>query len=293
MIDLHLHTNCSDGSCSPAEVLSMAEEKGITLLSITDHQSVNAYEALKDPTVRGRFSGKILPGVEIATVWRGYLIDILGYGCDYEKIAAYLACRREMRGNYTQRVLELLYARYQKIGVRMDLKIEDYSKEKHRTAFGFFFSMLQHPDNKKFFLDPANRAGRSIWFRKEATNPKSPLYFDQSPFFDTPRNTVRAIQEAGGKTILAHCFQYSEEIYDHLDELVEELKVDGIECRYPTFTPAQTAYVEDFCRKRGLLMSGGSDFHGVTRPDNEMGTDINGSLYVDPAMLGWTEEYLQ
>lgn len=292
MIDLHIHTNHSDGTCSTEEVLRLAEQSGITLLSITDHNRVDSYEDLKNPAIRNLFSGKILPACEVAACYKGQMIDILGYGIDPEKLSPYLDKWAEKRTNYFARELKLIYETLKSRGVRLDLPMEEFSKEKHRNPRNFIYKMLQHPDNEKFFLESQNRTNWTGYFRRELTNPESPLFVDYSVFYISPQEAIEAIRAANGKPFLAHCFQYGDAFLEEFEQFTKTFKLDGIECWHFSFTKEQSAFLEAFCEKNGLLMSGGSDFHGATRPQNKLGVGT-GSLYVKPErILPWAEKYL-
>ena len=289
MIDLHIHTNHSDGSCSTEELLRLAEESGITLLSVTDHNQVGAYEDLKDPAVRRLFSGKILPACEVAACHNGQMIDILGYGIDPEKLLPHLLREQEKRRDYYARELRLIYETLQSRGVRLELPMDAFSKEIHLNPRHFVYTMLQHPDNRKFFLDPENQSNWTGYFRRELTNPQSPLYVDYSVFYSSPKEAISAIRKAGGKPFLAHCFQYGDAFMEGFEQFTKDFDLDGIECWHFTFTPAQSDYLEAFCRKNGLLMSGGSDFHGAIRPQNKLGIGT-GQLFVKPeCVLPWAD----
>ena len=89
MIDLHTHTTRSDGKMSPIEVLKKAEEKGLTHFSITDHNNVDAYSDIAD--YKKYFSGKLISGIEPDCIYRGRLIELLGY--DFERCEGKVLCR--------------------------------------------------------------------------------------------------------------------------------------------------------------------------------------------------------
>lgn len=292
MTDLHSHSTCSDGTFTPAEMLSLAEEAGLTLFSITDHDHIDAYESICDPAVRGRFSGKLITGTEITCILRGQTMEILGYGYDPAKLEAYIASKRRPPV-FPPRELQMLYKAYLERGVRLDWPMERYSKEEFVSPKRMLWHQLKHPDNKKFFLNPENQENMSGYYRQELYNPESPLYVDYTPLFGSPWDAVDAIHAAGGLAFLAHCYQYTEVIYDHLEEIIKELPLDGLECWYSTFTEEQSAYLEQFCETHGLLMSGGSDFHGGNRPGTKLGTGNEGALKVKTEkVLSWAEKYV-
>jgi len=86
MIDLHLHTNYSDGTDTVKELLKNAESQKQDIISITDHDSVDAYNELENIDTRKLFSGKIIVGAELKTFYNGVPMEVLGYGIDYKKI---------------------------------------------------------------------------------------------------------------------------------------------------------------------------------------------------------------
>ncbi len=291
MTDLHCHSTYSDGTLTPAELLKLAEDTGLTLFSITDHDRIGAYEDLKDPAVRALFSGKVITGTELTAILRGQTVEILGYGYDPEKLAPFIESKKRPPV-FPPRELTLIYNTYRKAGVRLELAPEEYSKERFISPKRMVFQQLQHPDNKKFFWDPANQENLIGYYRQELYNPESPLYVDYTPIFGSPIDAINAIHNAGGLAFLAHCYLYTDRIHGHLEEIIQELPLDGIECWYSTFTPEQSAYLEEFCTRHGLLMSGGSDFHGGNRPGTMLGTGDNGTLRVKTEkILSWAEKY--
>ena len=86
MIDLHVHTDCSDGSNTWKEILTMAEEKGVKYLSITDHNTCEAYNQMEKQNIRKYYNGKLITGVELTTKALGIVIELLGYGINTQKI---------------------------------------------------------------------------------------------------------------------------------------------------------------------------------------------------------------
>lgn len=88
-IDLHTHTNYSDAVVPPEHSLAEAEKLGISLFSISDHNTVEAYRNLMD--IRHIFGGKILPAAELSTTFKGDVIEILGYGIDTEKMSGLIS----------------------------------------------------------------------------------------------------------------------------------------------------------------------------------------------------------
>ena len=86
MIDLHIHTTYSDGTDSLKEVLQKAENKNLSVISITDHNNCDAYFELENLNVSDYFTGRIIAGIELNTKAEGVPIEILGYNIDYKKM---------------------------------------------------------------------------------------------------------------------------------------------------------------------------------------------------------------
>ena len=271
MTDLHIHSTHSDGTMTPAEILALAEEKGLTYISITDHNKIGAYTDLKDPAVRSLYSGAVIPGTELCALLDGQVIDILGYGIDTEQIDGFI--QREYYERKRPTELDMLYDTYVERGVHFRRPKSDYSPEKDVSPKRFIYFQLIDECNRSFWLDPAHRESWTTYYRRELYNPVSPLYVDYSVFFADPNQVVDAIHQAGGKAFLAHCYLYTEVIWGNLKGVVDRLHLDGIECFYPSFTPEQRAALVNFCKENGLLISGGSDFHGKNRPHISMGCE--------------------
>ena len=89
MIDIHTHTTYSDGSSSVEEILKEANSANINIFSITDHNTIDAYDEVKK--LRYLFSGNIISGVEITTTYKGETIEVLGYGFDLDKMKKLLS----------------------------------------------------------------------------------------------------------------------------------------------------------------------------------------------------------
>ena len=133
MIDLHTHTCCSDGADSVETLLRRAEERKLSVLSITDHNTVAAY--------RGRgileYSGTLIPGVEITCMYQGEVVEVLGYGYRLEDMEAELSRHVLTFEEKQKREFELICAAFRRAGAVFDpAEISfDPTKESSRKAF--------------------------------------------------------------------------------------------------------------------------------------------------------------
>lgn len=292
MIDLHCHTTYSDGSFSVEELLREAEKRQLTLLSITDHNTVQAYYELENANIKGKFKGTILPGVEITTTYRGEIIEVLGYGFDLDTMNEFLKSNVLSFEEKQSREYELIKNRYKEIGVIFDeANIHfDPKVESSRTAFAN--EIKKYPENNRFFLNEESLTTSSGFTRNEVYNPKSPLYVDQTPLFPSLEKAIEMVHSSGGVAFLAHTFAYSPNIADQLMDIIGSYSLDGLECFYTTFTREQSEYLVDVCKDYKLFMSGGSDFHGTRKANHNLGTG-HGNLCIDEAIVAeWVKRYI-
>ena len=247
--DLHCHTNCSDGSMSPKEILVHAKKIGLQGLSITDHDTVSAYhEAIPIARELGILLGS---GVEFSSVDQGVSIHILGYDIDLESKELIAFCKRhlERRRERNRKILEKLQDR----GILIELEEEG---EEHPAG---------RPHIALALVEQGIVASSAEAFKK--------LIGDGCPCFD-PGNpistdeTIALIHKAGGKAFLAHPHLLkSSRALSH----VMKKPLDGIECYYAKCSPSQEQKWVRLAREKGLLMSGGSDFHGMVKPQIPLG----------------------
>ena len=297
-IDLHSHTRYSDGTSTVENTLRSANELHLSILSVTDHNNVNAYGEIMQK--RDLFGGAILPGVELGTVFDGELIEILGYGIDLATMEALI------RERY------LTFHDKQVKGAALDVNAviasgavldDDFIRAmretpdqifdpNHETNRPYLLKELQlHPENQRFF---ANREefesiDAQTFSRKYLFNAKSALYSDQSSLFPSPKEVVHMIHQSGGIAFLAHPWIYAKDFTDRLEGILPMLGVDGVECVYGTFTEEQQHILSQLCDKLGLFKSGGSDFHGLDmRPQNLMGL-ANGIPIDENLILPWLD----
>lgn len=278
-IDIHSHTKYSDGTSTVENSLQCAEALGLSVFSVSDHNTVTAYREIAEK--RDLFSGKILPAVELSTTFRKESIEILGYGIDLDYIDDFIP-KSYKTGKRDSWLIEL------KIVIdavlACDLVVSDEYMRKYeagdpslKAKTGGLRAVLleelkRFPENAMFFggKDQLINMDRHVFYRQWLSNPESPLFCDRSSLFPSMSEVVDAIHKAGGLCFLAHAFSYSPKIPQSLDVLAKML--DGFECHYGTFTKEQKVFLTDYCDKNGLFKSGGSDFHGLDmRPKNIMG----------------------
>lgn len=292
MIDIHTHTTYSDGSFSVTELLDAAQRIGLSLLSITDHNTIQSYYDLKNQGIRNLFSGNMITGVEITTTYNGETIEVLGYGFDIEKMKQLLDDNVLTFKEKQIREYNLIKNRYKHIGVIFNENNINFNPNIESSRNSFIKEIKRYPENNRFFLNKESINSISSFTRNEVYNPKSSLYVDETSLFPSLDKTISMIHESGGISFLAHTFAYSPNISKELLNIIDKFPLDGLECFYTTFTEEQTDYLVNLCKKRNMFMSGGSDFHGTRKTNHNLGIG-RGNLSIDENIVKkWAKNYI-
>ena len=277
-IDLHNHSTRSDGTLTPAELIRYAAQKGLAAIALTDHDTIDGIEeavqaarslSSQDPDA---LVPEVIPGVELSTEYRGKDIHIVGLFIDWQN--------RE----FADRLRGFADARIYRNRKMCSLLTENgcpVSYEDLEAAFPD--TVITRAHFAQYLLDRGMISSIDEAFRK--------LIGDDCPCFVprekiTPHDAVRFLLRFGGVPILAHPLQYkmSETELDALVASLTGLGLDGIEVYYSTHRQADTANLSRIAEKYGLLLSGGSDFHGTRKQNLDLGTGY-GHLYVPDTIL--------
>lgn len=278
-IDLHVHSVCSDGSYTPTELVEYAIKKNLKAFALTDHDTIDglaeAFEAAKGKPV------EVIPGIELSTEYqlinfygqkKGIEVHIVGLFLDYQnqEFLDQLTYFQDSRDHRNEKMCRNL----QEAGIDITFeKLQEENPGAVITRAHYASYMLKHGYVKTREQAFARYLG------------------DHTPYFVgrekiSPVQAIELIRKAGGVAILAHPLLYHLND-DDLDGLVSHCKehgLQGIEVYYSTHTPAGERYVRRIAEKFDLLMSGGSDFHGVNKEKLDLGTGY-GKLFVPEDIL--------
>ena len=264
-IDLHIHTDNSDGDDSTKEIIRKTRDNDIKLISITDHDTVKAYDDLKYINTDGI---KIIPAVELSCAYNHEMRDILGYDIDLEKMKKILK-RYESKEEDIKKEKELL-KEYIKVfknnGFIIDDGLEIIDGEKNEGYKKVIISAVSHEENVSKFPQIMNP---SAFFWDNCANKKSSFYVDESRFFKTIKDTVEIIHEADGLAFFAHpCIHHMphNEVGKMLDE-ARKYGLDGVEVLHAKHSDEDVEYLLNYANNNHIYKSGGSDYHGSPKPD--------------------------
>jgi len=247
--DLHMHTFHSDGYHSPEKVVEKAKNQSIKIMSITDHDSVNAFSEASE--YAKKFGIEVIPGVEISSDIRDTEVHILGYFVDpnNKDLEHYLNFFREERLKRAIRMVNKLNI------LGLDISIDDVLVFAKDSAVGrphVAQALLAKGQVKSFFEA----------FYKYIGN-HAPAY--ERKVHLSPQSAFKIITDAGGLSFIAHPGNMPEIL---IKELIDA-GVDGIEVIHPSHSPEQVKFYRGIVIEYFLLESGGSDFHGGKREDDE------------------------
>lgn len=253
--DLHTHSCYSDGTCTPVELIRLAEEAGLSAVVLCDHNTVRGLPAFLEAAERSHVEA--VPGIEFSTEYRGKELHILGLFVEPEHYPQINELLEEALKRKEQSNIDLV-RRLKEQGLPVDywdIKAETPGGSVNRAVVGAY--LVRHG----FCKTMTEAFGK--WLNLDCgyyVPPKRPEACD----------VVRFIKAIGAVAVLAHPFLNLDE--DGLRTFLTEAEgLDGMEVYYPRFSEAQTVLAERIAEEFGLAKSGGSDFHGANKPDICMG----------------------
>ncbi|MCS6988259.1 MAG: PHP domain-containing protein [Chloroherpetonaceae bacterium] len=250
-VDMHMHTTFSDGALSPKDLVRKAKQAGLSAISITDHDNLAALEEAKP--LADELGVELIPGVEVSAVREERDIHILGYFVKTEQspLSDYLSHCRKLRLSRTERMIE----RLNKQGVK--IRIEHVLEKAGQGSVGrpHIAAVLQ----ERGYVQSYNEA----FLKYIGTN--CPAY--ERSIETEPAEVISLINQAGGLSFLAHPGrQVPDDIVRHLIDN----GLDGLEIVHPSHDEHRQEYYRAIANEYFLLMSGGSDYHGVKPQDEEL-----------------------
>ena len=261
-IDLHIHSNLSDGELSPKEIIDRAVDNGVSVMAIADHDTTLAYSDelfnyAKEKNI------KLITAVEISTKYNGIGIHVLGYNFNInnKQIIEKLYALRNARHIYLHKVASKL----NELGYVADIDFLD--KIDAVTKAHIALNIVENKDNSNLLLKTFGHIPSKGEFIETIMNEGCPCYVEKETV--SPKEACKLIREAGGKVVLAHpvCYKYEDGLTDdEILELVNYMNPDGIEANYIYIDRDGNKINEcilwnNFAKHHNLITTIGSDFH--------------------------------
>ncbi|MDP2182903.1 MAG: PHP domain-containing protein [Actinomycetota bacterium] len=251
--DLHIHSTASDGSLSPEEIVRVAAHGGMAAIAITDHDSVAGIPSAL--TASAAAGIRLIPGVELSAVHEGLDVHILGYFVDHNdlRLAERLSELRELRRARAADIVGALYAAGYHLAIDEVLMLAEGGSVGRSHVARALVERGHAADVADAFERFIGR-GRPFYVPKPVAR---------------PAHVVKTIRDAGGLAVLAHPGITG--IDDAIDELVAA-GLSGLEAYHAEHTQEQRDHYARLAAQRGLLVTGGSDYHGPKAPGAEIGS---------------------
>lgn len=266
--DLHVHSAASDGTLTPSELVALALTRDLDVLAIADHDSV---EGLPEAFVAAADRITLVPAVELSSVHDGHDVHILGYFIDHDdpSLLAHLADLRDAR----LRRASSMVAALSEAGLALTLD-----------------DVLALSDGGAVGRSHIARALVAEGHAADVRDAFERLIGRDRPFYvskdvRSPAEVIAVIREAGGIAVIAHPGA------SRLGDLPVELAtvgLGGIEAYHADHSPEQKAYYAQMAERLGMLVTGGSDYHGPAAPNPPLGTVEVPSSCVE-ALIAWRD----
>ncbi len=268
LIDLHTHTNESDGSCSPEQLIEEAVRAGVGVLGITDHDTFAGYDQAGEHAAR--LGVRLVCGIELSTKLHGYSAHLLGYFPRGGRLNEFRQWILEMQASRRDRNIRLA-ARLQELG--MDIRAEE------AEALGR--GMTGRPHFAQVMLRKGYVSNLRQAFDEYLDESAKAYVYRREPLFS---EGVERIHAAGGIASLAHPGRLQLDVSKVMPEL-KAAGLDAIEAYHSDHSPEETRQYLALAREYGLKVTGGSDFHGEVTPDFTLGSGCAGNLKIPTEVL--------
>ena len=267
MIDLHSHTEASDGSLSPSELIEQARRAGIRVLGITDHDTFAGYDAAV-PFAR-QAGIELVCGIELSTKLDGRSVHLLGYFLSQDELGELREWVLEMQASRRSRNLRLIES-LRSLGLDITLE-EVLARGKGLTGRPHFAQVLAAKgyvaNTEQAFDDYLGESAAGYVYRTEPTFAEA----------------VAMIRKAGGIASLAHPIRIAGDVAAFMPRLCSD-GLNAIEVYHSSHQPSHTETYLALAGQYALHVTGGSDFHGDAKPEIRLGTGRDRNLKI-PADL--------
>lgn len=269
-IDLHVHSNASDGTLTPAGVVELAAQKGLSAIALTDHDTIEgipeALEAAKSLPL------EVIPGIELSCVYQGEEIHILGLYVDLAD-KNFIAETDTLKDIRMKRNTEMIH-RFQNAGIDITLsEVQGGNPDTVITRAHFARVLLE-----KGYVKNMDQAFKKYLSYSGPYCPRKEKI--------TPEHAMKMLRDCKASPILAHPYQYhlGDKKTEELVSYLKEMGLHGLEVYHSSNNQYDSGKLKKLAKKYQLFPTGGSDFHGTNKPDIDLGTG-RGGLRISALLL--------
>ncbi len=269
-IDLHVHSNASDGTLTPARVVELAAQKGLSAIALTDHDTIEgipeALEAAKSLPL------EVIPGIELSCVYLGEEIHILGLYVDPadKKFITETDTLKDIR---MMRNTEMIH-RFQNAGIDITLsEVQAGNPDTVITRAHFARVLLE-----KGYVTNMDQAFKKYLSYSGPYCPRKEKI--------TPEHAMKILLDCNASPVLAHPYLYhlGDKKTEELVSYLKEMGLHGLEVYHSSNNQYDSGKLKKLAKKYQLFPTGGSDFHGANKPDIDLGTG-RGGLRISALLL--------
>jgi len=257
MIDLHTHSRASDGSFTPGELVAHAAFQGVSVLALTDHDTVEGNEEASQAAVAAGI--RFIPGIELDIEWRPGECHVLGLGLINTNPDLVNLLIRLQEGRLTRNTA--IVEKMKEAGIDIDL-----SRVEAIAGGG----TLGRPHFAQYLVETKVVRNRQQAFDKYLAKDR-PYFIERK---GVPMDeAIAAIRASGGVPILAHPLSLYVS-WGSLPGLIQDFRdkgIAGLEAWHPGARIAECERLEKLAHSLGMCVTAGSDFHGAARPDRKIG----------------------
>ena len=269
-VDLHVHSNASDGTFTPARVVELAAQKGLSAIALTDHDTIEGIpEAQK---AAENLPLEVIPGIELSCVYLDEEIHILGLYVDLSD-KNFLAETDNLKDIRIKRNLEMIN-RFQNAGIDITLlEVQAGNPDTVITRAHFARILLE-----KGYVTSMEQAFKKYLSYHGPYCPRKEKI--------TPEHAMKLLGDCNASPVLAHPYQYhlGDKKTEELVSFLKQLGLHGLEVYHSSNNQYESGKLKKLAKKYQLFPTGGSDFHGTNKPDIDLGTG-RGGLRVSALLL--------
>jgi 3',5'-nucleoside bisphosphate phosphatase len=248
MLELHCHTTYSDGTLTPAELVAAAAASGVQALAVTDHDTISGWDEAF--AAAGLYNIEIVPGLELSTVHNGRSLHILGFYPDVNKLRNPLNDRLEGRFRRSQEMVDKLAA----IGYPIELPKTSPGMAPGRPHIASALVTAGYAKSSREAFDR--------WLGDDG-----PAYVHYEKF--SIAEGIDLLRSCGAVPVWAHPYLFRGGVVEEVLKELVDAGLMGVEVYHPSHSSSQIEKLKKLCLDYGLLVTGGSDYHGPALERNE------------------------